>query len=173
MKIDQYGRVSITGQEAFEALYSGKSFNLATVNLDSVDEINQFNYAKSRNADSFTELKELPNFDITIEEFDQQNQQEWFMPKEYKNINIAEWLLNQCKTEVETERVIQELELFIQHNMIELLKYLKYLVDTMRKNNIVWGVGRGSSVASYVLFLIGVHKINSILYELPIEEFLR
>ena len=57
--------------------------------------------------------------------------------------------------------------------MFMLLKYLKYLVDTMRNNNIVWGVGRGSSVASFVLFLIGVHKINSLYYDLPIEEFLK
>jgi DNA polymerase III alpha subunit len=46
-------------------------------------------------------------------------------------------------------------------------------VETMRVNNIVWGVGRGSSVASYVLYLIGVHKIDSMYYDLDIEEFLR
>jgi len=57
--------------------------------------------------------------------------------------------------------------------MFNLLKYLKYLVDTMRDNNIVWGVGRGSSVASFVLFLMGVHKINSLYYDIPIEEFLK
>ena len=37
----------------------------------------------------------------------------------------------------------------------------------MRENNIVWGVGRGSPVASYVLFLIGVHRINSIPCMVP------
>lgn len=173
MKIDKYGQVTITGQEAFEAIYANQTLNLEQVNLESADDIDQFNRSKTINADFFPELKLLSELDITVEEFDKANQQDWFMPNEYKNINIAEWLLDQCKTGIETERVIQELELFIQHNMIELLKYLKYLVDTMRKNNIVWGVGRGSSVASYVLFLIGVHKIDSIFYELPIEEFLR
>ena len=48
-----------------------------------------------------------------------------------------------------------------------------YLVDYMRKNKIVWGVGRGSSVASYVLYLIGVNKIDSIKYKLECQEFLR
>jgi DNA polymerase III alpha subunit len=43
----------------------------------------------------------------------------------------------------------------------------------MRKNNILWGVGRGSSVASFVLYLIGIHRINSLFYNLPIEEFLK
>jgi DNA polymerase III alpha subunit len=61
----------------------------------------------------------------------------------------------------------------LDRNLFQLLQYLKYLVDTMRKHNIVWGVGRGSSVASYVLYLIGVHKINSMYYDLDIEEFLR
>jgi len=48
-----------------------------------------------------------------------------------------------------------------------------YIVDMMRKNNLVWGVGRGSSVASYVLYLIGIHKIDSLKYNLNIEEFLK
>ncbi len=57
--------------------------------------------------------------------------------------------------------------------MLVLLKTMKYIVDTLRENNIVWGVGRGSSVASYVLFLLGVHKIDSVKYDLPIEEFFK
>ena len=95
------------------------------------------------------------------------------MPEEYKSFPIHEWLLNQCKTEKEKDRVNTELQLFIQHGMFDLLFYLKYLVDTMRANKIVWGVGRGSSVASYVLFLIGVHRIDSIKYNLDIHEFLK
>ena len=57
--------------------------------------------------------------------------------------------------------------------MINLLYYLKYLIDTMRKNNIIWGVGRGSSVSSYVLYLLGVHKVNSLKYHLDIKEFIK
>ena len=53
------------------------------------------------------------------------------------------------------------------------LGFLIYLIDLMRTNNIVWGVGRGSSVSSYILYLIGVHKVNSILYKLDINDFLR
>ena len=57
--------------------------------------------------------------------------------------------------------------------MIDLLRWLKYFVDTMRSNNLTWGVGRGSSVASYVLYLLGVHKVDSIKYKLDLKEFLR
>ena len=62
---------------------------------------------------------------------------------------------------------------FEKRDMFMLLRYLKYFVDTMRKNKVVWGLGRGSSVSSYVLYLIGVHKINSIYYDIPINEFLK
>ena len=54
-----------------------------------------------------------------------------------------------------------------------MLRYLRYLVDTLRANGIVWGVGRGSSVASFVLYKIGVHRINSIEHDLDFNEFMR
>ena len=54
-----------------------------------------------------------------------------------------------------------------------ILQLLVYIIDIMRKNNLVWGVGRGSSVASYVLYLLGVHKVDSYKYSLDIKEFLK
>ena len=97
---------------------------------------------------------------------------EWFIPKEYLDMDIEQYLISQCPTQ-NYQRLQDELNLFKKHNMLPILKTMKYIVDTLRNNNIVWGVGRGSSVASYVLFLIGVHKIDSIKYNLPIEEFFK
>lgn len=97
----------------------------------------------------------------------------WMIPDKYKNFNVEEFCINQCQTQVETDRVNAEIKLYQQHNMIPVLQCMKYIVDTLRENNIVWGVGRGSSVASYCLFLLGVHKINSIQYNLPLNEFFR
>ena len=113
----------------------------------------------------------IPN--ASVEEFDQENQNQWFMPEEYRLYDIIDWLYCECQTLEQKERVTKELKLFVQHDMILLLKYVKYLVDTMRKNNIVWGVGRGSSVASYVLYLIGIHKVDSLKFSLDIKEFLK
>jgi DNA polymerase III alpha subunit len=96
----------------------------------------------------------------------------WFIPAEYCPDLVA-MLYDLCKTDEQRQRVDQELELFVKHNMYDLLHVMKYIVDTLRENNIVWGVGRGSSVASYVLYLIGVHKIDSVKYKLPIEEFFK
>lgn len=109
----------------------------------------------------------------TVEEFDLRLQSNWHMPDEYKNLDIAQWVLDQCHTDPQRQRVGEELLLYLDRNLFQLLQYLKYLVDTMRTHNIVWGVGRGSSVASYVLYLIGVHKIDSMFFDLDIQEFLR
>lgn len=125
------------------------------------------------------ELENIPKLieyklsDISKSQFDKQLQNSWFMPKEYLDMDIAKWVLEQCKDDNELQRAGQELLMYQERNMFTLLKYLKYLVDIMRKNNVVWGVGRGSSVASFVLYLIGIHRINSLHYDLPIEEFLK
>ena len=96
----------------------------------------------------------------------------WIIPKSYQDMDIEGFLVDNCPKE-NYERLIQEIQLFQRHNMIPVLKTMKYIVDTLRANNIVWGVGRGSSVASYALHIIGVHKINSIKYNIPIEEFFK
>ena len=98
---------------------------------------------------------------------------EWFIPQEYKTMDILDFLYQRCPTPEIRERVVEELRLFAKHDMIPMLKAMKYIVDTLRANNVVWGVGRGSSVASYVLFIIGVHKIDSVKYKLPINEFFK
>jgi DNA polymerase III alpha subunit len=129
--------------------------------------------------DDILELQNIPKLSqyttetITVEEFDDRCQNNWYMPEEYKNIDIAKYVLDLCKTDYELQRVGEELLLFQDRDMFTLLRYCKYLVDTMRKNNIVWGVGRGSSVSSYVLYLLGVHRINSLHYDLSISEFLK
>ena len=172
MNIDTYGRVTISEQEAFDAMYAGRLPSLDGVIIDG--NIEQYNQARIQNADNIAQLnyaEDLSNCSLDL--FDESNQCDWFMPEEYRNFPMNHWLLDQCNTEAEKERVNEELTLFIQHGMFDLLFYLKYLVDTMRQNDIMWGVGRGSSVASHILYLIGVHKVNSLAYELDIHEFLK
>jgi len=132
-------------------------------------------YNKSINS-LHVELEHLQIYEplnIDIEHYDRLHREYWLMPDEYLNFDIAQWVLNQCADQVELQRVAEELILFQERNLFSLLKYLKYFVDTMRKHNIVWVVGRGSSVASFVLYLIGIHKINSIKFSLDIKEFLK
>jgi DNA polymerase III alpha subunit len=97
----------------------------------------------------------------------------WHMPDQYKNLDIAQHVLSLCNTEAELQRCGTELLLYQERGLFDLLRYLTYLVDVMTKNHIIWGVGRGSSVASHVLYLLGIHRINSMYYNLDIAEFLR
>jgi DNA polymerase III alpha subunit len=109
------------------------------------------------------------DYPIPLKEINHNN---WHIPNEYYP-NLVEYLYGCCETEEQRDRVGLELELFIKNDMYDILHVMKYVVDTLRENQVVWGVGRGSSVASYVLYLIGVHKIDSIKYNLPIEEFFK
>lgn len=173
MKTTPFGEVILSEEDIFQGLYSGKISALDNLNIIDAELVNQFNTARKQNADQVSDLQIFEESTDSLDYFDHTNQENWFMPVSYKEMDIAKWLVEQCTTSEELDRVGQELILFVQHDMIEVLKYLKYLVDTMRQNKIVWGVGRGSSVASYCLYLIGVHKINSIKYGLDIHEFLK
>lgn len=172
MDRDNYGRVSFTASEIFRALYSGKISSLDDVFLSDEEEKNKLLSAIKLNYDDSVKLAIYKDLELSITDFDRLLQKNWFMPDNYCP-DLIEFLYSKCKTDIEKSRVIEELKLFTEHNMFDLLFYLKYLVDTMREHNIVWGVGRGSSVSSYILYLIGVHKIDSIKYDLDIKEFLR
>jgi len=168
MKKDQYGQ-HVYAEDDLCALYmKDPSINVKKILVD-----------KPIHISDILELSNVPKLmvyedpKVSVPKFDSTLQSKWFIPKEYEDFDIASYVLNLCETEEELQRVGKELLLFQERDMFPLLVYLKYLVDTMRKNNIVWGVGRGSSVASYVLFLLGVHKINSLYYDLNIDEFLR
>lgn len=171
MIINEYGAVLLNFPELFEGIYTGKITNFKNIFLDEKTAI-QFNASKNINKDNFDSINAYQTPTVSIAEFDKANQEDWFMPDEYKNMDIEGFLVDQCPKQ-NYDRLVDELVLFRQHNMLPLLRYLKYLVDTMREHNIVWGVGRGSSVASYCLYLLGVHKIDSIKYNLDIKEFLK
>ena len=170
MKYDQYGQAYTTSSELCDLLYKNPTLDISRFQVEDSLEYNR------SVAELYAELDLLDSYQIinqTIEEFDQTLQNNWHMPQEYKNMDIAEYVLGLCREDHELQRVAQELLLYQERDLFDLLRYLKYLVDTLRQNNIVWGVGRGSSVASYVLFLIGVHKIDSLYYNLNIDEFLK
>lgn len=170
MRTDPFGQVHRTADELCELLYLEPSTDLHAVEIDDPEE---FNRSIKEMYYDFRSLKKYREPATTVEEFDADNQSHWYMPDEYKNFDVAKFVLDLCRTEEELQRTGKELMMYMDRGLMPLLQFLKYFVDTMRKNKVVWGVGRGSSVSSYVLFLLGVHKIDSLYYDLPIEEFLR
>jgi DNA polymerase III alpha subunit len=170
MKYDQYGQTYTTSNELCDLLYKNPKLDIS---LFQVEDSIEYNRSVAELHAELDLLDSYHNISQTVEEFDRVLQTNWRMPQEYRELDIAEYVLSLCKEEHELQRVGQELLLYQERNLFDLLRYLKYLVDTLRKNNVVWGVGRGSSVASYVLFLLGVHKIDSLYYNLDIDEFLK
>jgi len=170
IRTDEYGRSIISDSELANLLYTNPQ--LVVDDVDIVDPEKYNSAIKSLYLD-YQPLKKLATLNGTIHDYHAKNQQEWFMPQEYKDLDIAKWVLDQCSDQNELQRAGAELMEYADRGLLPLLQYLKYLVDMMRKNNIVWGVGRGSSVASFVLYLIGVHRIHSLRQNLDFAEFMR
>lgn len=167
MRLDKFSNPIFTDNDLFDALYKGQNLS-ANMFVEHSKDIESFIQISGLNF-----WQPLDDYDIPLEEYDLAMTGDWFMPDEYKTLDIENWVLDQCNGTVELTRVAEELVEFRSRNMLDLLRWLKYFVDTMRTNNLVWGVGRGSSVASYVLYKIGVHKVDSMKYNLDWQEFLR
>jgi DNA polymerase III alpha subunit len=149
--------IKATESDGIELLYSNK--RLIGIPFDNVAQFNQY-------ADSL-EIEQLVD---SVEYSKQFN-----IPQHYKELDVEFYIKNmiEISTPEQIARVGMELDMFRARNLFPVLQLLIYIVDTMRKHNLVWGVGRGSSVASYCLYLIGVHKIDSVKYNLDIREFLK
>jgi DNA polymerase III alpha subunit len=169
MRLDKYSNPVFNEIDIFDALYQGYQFDVHdTMLIERTDAIKQL---ETEIGFKFLEPYETH---YEISDYDAACQSNWNMPDEYKTLDIEEWIWTQTPPwDPQHTRVTEELAAFKERNMLNLLRWLKYFVDTMRTNNVVWGVGRGSSVASYILYLIGVHKIDSIKYNLDWQEFLR
>ena len=175
MKTDKFGQMIYSEDEVFDILmhdvnpynphYQPGPFQIENGQTIDVNQINKVT--------GYEALVEYLESDLSIAEFDKQNQAAWYMPDSYKEMDIAAHVLSLCKTEPELQRCGEELLLYMERDLFDLLRYMVYLVDVMELNNVIWGVGRGSSVSSYVLYLLRVHRVNSMFYKLDPHEFLR
>jgi DNA polymerase III alpha subunit len=170
MKTDNLGIPRFSNRDLIDMIYSGNIDKCHIVLCDPSDDINQFNVAME--AQGLPKLQTYVPLDVDQKTFDGVCQSEWFMPDEYKTLNVRDYLSAKSPP-MHLKRMAEELAAYEERGMINLLRYMIYLVDFMRENGIVWGVGRGSSVSSYVLYLIGVHRIDSVKYNLDWREFLR
>jgi len=169
IKINDYGDCVYNEDSVIEQLYQDPTLDISKITVDT----KLYNQALTKLQIDLPKLPEQILRNQTVVEFDKQNYNAWHMPESYENIDVKTYLLEKCNTEEERDRVLIEYKLFEQKGFTKVLKFLIYFVDVLRSNNIVWGVGRGSSVSSFCLFLIGIHKINPLFYNLDYREFLR
>ena len=169
MRLDKFNNPIFNDTDVFKLLYKKNTSVLPQLLVDINSEIENL-----ENISDFQFKKNILDCNNnSIQEFDHQHQQQWFMPPEYVDFDVAAYCISKCESISEQNRVFEELSEFERLGMLNLLRWCKYFVDTCNENNIVWGVGRGSSVASFVLYKLGVHRIDSLFYNLDIHEFLR
>jgi DNA polymerase III alpha subunit len=170
MKQNKFGELIFSETDVCDLLMQGHDAD-SLKNMIVDDSVNLLSIKQVTEVFPMFCLEQTRN--ISVEEFHSQQQGHWHMPNHYKNLDIAAHVLSLCQSQAELQRCGEELLLYQERDLFDLLRYLAYLVTVMEQNSVIWGVGRGSSVASYVLYKLGVHRIDSLYYDLDPREFLR
>jgi DNA polymerase III alpha subunit len=166
-----YGQAILSSSDLKELLLQGKNIgHLNIIRDEETDLYELYQDTLLRNKISFLDA---PDESLSFDEFHEQKSNEWVFPEKYQQLDVLKWLLDKCKTDAEVNRVNEEYTLYEERNLIMLLRLFVYLVDYMRENKFLWGVGRGSSVSSYILYLIGIHRVDSLKYGFDIKDYLK
>jgi DNA polymerase III alpha subunit len=144
--------------------------DLTNVVVDDAERISRYNdHCKKFDKQEFNfSPHQTP---LNIHKFHNERITEWL--NEYADDSIWEELFAKCKTPQEQTRFVEELEEFSRRGMLPLLQNLYSIIQSIDEKGIVRGVGRGSSVASFILYLMEVHFVNPLEYNLPLSDFLR
>ena len=157
------GKVQLTLNGVIDALNTGVDFTSLDI-LDERDVVLYNKYAAEFGLSCIPDPEPIDHH---------HNQSSWFFPQQYHQLDLRTYFEGKCKTEIELNRVHEELELYELGQLTDLLRCAIWFVDTMTEHQVFWGVGRGSSVSSYCLFLIGLHLVDSIKYNLDIKDFIK
>ena len=102
----------------------------------------------------------------------------WTIPKKYLELDIVELCIEalmtkQVNTDAHVNRMTWELKQMEEKNMYPFVRCLLYVTDVFKDKGVVWGVGRGSSCASLVMYLLGINKVDPVKYDIPAKEFFK
>jgi len=166
------GESSLNKEGLYDKVLSGADITGVTV-TEYDDEIQKF----SRLTGIRLLEKSLPNYERINDEFS--------IPKKYKTLDLEKYYLKKLKQRINfssigedykelcLRRIFEELELYKLKGLEDVLRTAVFIVDSFKANDIVWGPGRGSSCCSFLLYLTELHDINSLEFNLNIDEFLR
>lgn len=102
---------------------------------------------------------------------------DWNIPPEFKNLDLELYIdtiiktLPESQAEIGEIRIRNEFQEFKRRNLLSFLKTIIFIISEFKSKGVVWGVGRGSSCASYLLFKIGLHSVDSLKYNISYSEF--
>lgn len=162
-EIGKGGEILLSSKGVLSCLYEGVELNTENFLVDNSNDVLLYNQFSSSHLDNH--FYKLPNHE--------ERKNQWFYPEELNSLDLKQFFYSLCKTDIEKERVDNELKVYTEKNFDKFLRYCIYLSYVITQNHLVIGCGRGSSCASYLLFLLGLHKVNPIEYNLDIYEFLK
>lgn len=168
--IDDYGIVYATVEQLYDVLIQGGDISgFKAVQSDALDV---YNASVKKTDEAHKTLQPYTKPTISVTEYDKERQNIWNIPEKYRNMDIYSYIITRVNTDEERNRVDFEYAKYEEYGLEMVLKALLFLTDTFKEHNVIKGVGRGSCVSSYILYIIGVHKVNSITYDLDFSEFL-
>jgi DNA polymerase III alpha subunit len=68
------------------------------------------------------------------------------------------------------KRLKTELDFFTKYDKLDFIADLMALIIRFKEDGIIWGVGRGSSCSSLIMYIIEVNDINPLEYNIPFSE---
>lgn len=122
------------------------------------EEVELFNQMSDVKIDLYDENKEV-KLDFS-----------WQLPQKYLELDLIEYF-SHFITPKNEERICEELELVMKFQIENEMRTIIYVVDILKDKKVVFGVGRGSSCASYLLYCIGIHQVDCLKYDIPASEF--
>ena len=90
MKTDELGIPRFSNKDLVDMIYSGNVDKCHVVLCDSNDDVDKFNAAMEEQG--LDKLQKYIPLDVDEKTFDGALQSEWFMPDEYKNLDISKFL---------------------------------------------------------------------------------
>lgn len=171
-KINPYGEIVLKEEDVIESMLCG--FDVSDVCLEDEPALDKYERSiKEIDVDQYPILREYKPKEIEADKYLYKKSLNWNIPSEYVYLDIEKFLYDKCNTTDQRQRVSEELNEFNRRNEIDILRVMKYIVDRFREENVVWGVGRGSSVSCYCLYLIGINKIDPLKYGISYKDYFK
>jgi DNA polymerase III alpha subunit len=159
-------------EKTHELLLLGLKPNQISTKL-ATDDITQHNQLVDEEDEKIHISKDNEEVESSFSPFD------YLIPEKYIAIDLREHVFGKLRTipmtatemMVAQNRVERELEEIEKRKIEYLFKTIIYVVDVFTEKKVVFGVGRGSSCACYILYLLGLNLVNPLKYNIPVEEF--
>jgi hypothetical protein len=104
----------------------------------------------------------------------------WKLPEPYVSLDVREVVLAEAEfrlgatcSDAYVDRLLLELDEMEKRGMYDFVRALIFIRDRFTEHGVIMGVGRGSSCASLVLFVLGLHRVDPVLHDIPLGEFLK